>query len=170
LGLDFISYLLSKGADPNIMDNTLPLFLALASNDDELASLLLNAGADPNVKVERKTMMGQAALTASLAVLQKCLDKKGSVNLSDSYGWTVLHYAVASGDVEKVKLIVDARANAQARTTGAQRWGGVNVPYGSTPLDLALIIRKSVNSDSQQKGFDAIVDYLSTLQKPPSKK
>jgi ankyrin repeat protein len=170
LGLEFIAYLLSKGADPNVDDGSTPLLLAISSNREELALLLLDAGADPNMRIARKTIIGQAAMTASPAILKKCLDKKGNVALSDSFGWTALHYAVLSGDLEKIKLLIDAKSNPAARTNSNQRYGTIDVPYGSTPLDLARIIRKSANSDSQQKRFDEIVDYLSALQKPPPKK
>jgi ankyrin repeat protein len=170
LGLDFARYLLSKGADPNAADGSAPLLLAFASNDDELASLLLDAGADPNLRVARKSVIGQAALTASPAILRKCLEKKGSVTLTDSSGWAALHYAALSGDPEKVRILVEARANAQAATGSNQRMAGVDIPYGSTALEIARIMRRWVNADSQQKHYDEIVDYLSSISKPPAKR
>jgi ankyrin repeat protein len=170
LGLDIVGYLLSKGADPNIADGSTPLQLAIAADRDELSSLLLDAGADPNARVSGRPVIGQAAMTASPAVLKKCLDKKGRPTLTDSFGWTALHYAAFSGDLEKVKLLVDAKAGLSARTSGAQRWGSVDVPYGATPEDIARIVRKTANSDSQQRNFDAIIEYFAGLRLPPTKK
>jgi ankyrin repeat protein len=170
LGTDFAAYLLSKGADPNAAEGSTPLFLALSANDDDLASLLLDAGANPNARVVGKPVLSQAAMTASPAILKKCLDKKGNVALPDSYGWTALHYAVFAGDLEKIKILVDAKASLSARTSGAQRWGLVDVPYGSTPADVARIVRKSANADSQQRNFDKIIEFLAGLQKPTTKK
>ena len=169
LGIDFISYLLSKGADPNAAEGSTPLLLALAGNREDLASVLLDAGAGPNARVGSKTVLLQAALTGSSEILGKCLAKKGNVALTDSYGWTALHYAVLSGDLGKIKLLVDAKASLAARTSGAQRWGLVDVPYGSTPLDVARIIRKSANGDSEQKKYDEIIEYLKSPQPPPKK-
>jgi ankyrin repeat protein len=170
LGTDFAAYLISKGADPNAIEGTTPLLLAISDNDEDLASLLLDAGANPNARIVGKPVLCQAAMAASPAILKKCLEKKGNVALPDSFGWTALHYAVLAGDMEKIKLLVDAKASLSARTSGAQRWGPVDVPYGSTPADIARIVRKAANVDSQQRNFDEIIAYLSGLQKPSAKK
>lgn len=170
LGPDFISYLLSKGTDPNFADDSTPLFLALSSGREDIASLLLDAGADPNRRVGRKIAIGQAAMTGSPEILMKCLDKKGNVFLLDSFGWTALHYAVFSGQMEKIKLIVGAKANIWTRSTSEQWWDTIVIPRGSTALDIANILLKSANGDSRQRQFGEIVEYLSALQKPPTKK
>jgi len=69
LGIDFISYLLSKGADPNAAEGSTPLLLALAGNREDLASVLLDAGAGPNARVGSKTVLLQ--VLAGLRELQK---------------------------------------------------------------------------------------------------
>jgi ankyrin repeat protein len=88
----------------------------------------------------------------------------------DSYGWTALHYSVYSGQMEKIELLVGAKANIWIRSTAEQWWGTLVVPRGSTPLDIARIMQQSANNDSQQKQFGEIVEYLSALQKAPAKK
>ena len=58
--------------------------------------------------------------------LRKLTADKSAVSLADSRGTTPLHYAAAFGNVESVKLLLDAGASVNAKNT-----------FDATPLILA---------------------------------
>jgi ankyrin repeat protein len=104
------------------------LFKAIREGKAAVDSLL-RRGADANARDESgATVLMQAALNADAETLDLLLRRGAEVNAHNDIGATALHWALP--DREKVKLLLDHGANANAR---AESWG-------HTPLMLAAKI------------------------------
>jgi ankyrin repeat protein len=168
LGDDFVAYLLSKGADPDKADSSTPLALALDARREAAARALLEAGANPNKKARNDLSTFHICVFGSSTELVKAFLAKGAdPNLAGPDGFTPLHFAVMAHDLSKVKALVAAKASPAAKATQHTNYERVEVPAGTSPLELARLLQKASNSDSEQKDYQAIIDWLKSQ---PSKK
>ncbi len=62
----------------------------------------------------------QAALDGDYSRVKKLLDKGVSPDITDSSGYTALHYAARAGNVEVVKLLFEFKANPNPRTASGR--------------------------------------------------
>ena len=128
-----VRYLLSKGADPNKADATgiTPLHGSASVNDVAAAKLLLDKGSDANALAnvpQPASPLMLAGQNGNSELIRILLSKNVSVNAQSSLnnsrvqngviqfgGVTALHTAALAGNVEAVKLVLDAGANIHAQ-------------------------------------------------------
>jgi ankyrin repeat protein len=135
---DTVRKLLREGVDVNTRNQwgQTALFLACsyAYRNAELIKVLLDAGADPNVR-ERwgGTVLVSAVGTASdenrPPIVRELLRSHADVNVKDSSGMTPLMRAAFVGDVETVRILLGAGADANVSDHGETalklaRWKG----------------------------------------------
>jgi len=123
-----VKAVLSRGLDPNLRDpvrGETGLIIAIRYDAMQVVRLLL---AQPKLKVDQQAANGNTALM--MAAFQKnkpavlaLLEHGAQVNRP---GWTALHYAAASGDLDIMKLLLERSAFIDAAS-----------PTGTTPLMLA---------------------------------
>lgn len=151
---DLVELLLSYGAEVNRRDafpfgNT-PLHLAAVQGYVDLAGLLLAKGARVNVKnwfpgvtplqmAEKHSAMTdllkqhgaseeifEAVMRGNVEVLRTYLDRGGNVNLANSAGMTLLHFAAYAGQDETIEVLLTKGAEINAKDK-----------QGMTPLEYA---------------------------------
>src|SRR5579872_982187 len=144
-GLETVKLLLQKGAEVNVVDNGgfTPLNAAANIDNSAIAKLLIEKGAN----LEAKTSIGQvgtalmgAAHNGNLELTRLLLSHHADLNAisAESDGnvkngpvlvgnLAALHFAVANGNAEEVKLLLDAGAAVDTRDV-----------RGMTPLMLAV--------------------------------
>lgn len=123
-----VKAVLARGLDPNLHDPARGepgLIVAVRYASMQVVRLLL---AQPKLKVDEQAANGNTALM--MAAFQKnmpavlaLLERGAQVNRP---GWTALHYAAASGDLDIIKLLLERSAYIDAES-----------PTGTTPLMLA---------------------------------
>ena len=104
----------AKRADLNIRDkegNT-PLHLAIKSGSVKAARALLEAGADPSSENHDGVhpLMLAAMKTNGHYSLNLLINHGARVNATDQYKDTALHYAAQAGNLQSVKILVNAGA------------------------------------------------------------
>jgi len=125
-----VNQLLARGFDPNAANDQgqVALYLALRDEAPRVAAALL---AHPQIKVDLANASGEtplmiAALKGNLQWTQRLLERGAQVNRE---GWTPLHYAASSSEIESTAvavLLLDRGAAINARA-----------PNGNTPLMMA---------------------------------
>jgi ankyrin repeat protein len=128
-----IQLLISSGCDVDlkVRDGKTALHIAVEKGDLAATTLLLANTAS----VDCKDSLGRTPLFTAAwqdwRIVQVLLDAQTDPNVSDHAGWTPLHLAVSSDDVESTAMLVKAGANVHARTDD-----------GDTPLHRATLHRK----------------------------
>lgn len=118
---------LSRGMDPNAADRTgMPwLLIAAREKSEKVAQLLLD---NPKTDVDAldpadENALMFAAINQDLPLVKALIAKDAEVNKK---GWTPLHYAATSADVEIINLLLEESAYVDAGS-----------PNGTTPLMMA---------------------------------
>ena len=105
---EILSYLLSRGADPNVLGEGLPLINASRYADPHRLKMLLDAGADVNRKDDNGSTALMAACEKGLIENVKILmERGGDVDLADRGGKTAMDYAVTEGHDDLVMVLLD---------------------------------------------------------------
>ena len=128
---------LSKG-DPGLLgsfspDGFTPLTLAVFFGHRKVVKWLLEHGVDPNIPARNATKVmplhsaaAQKDSAVAVAISIDLLDHGAQVNVSQQAGWTPLHQAAASGNVELLKLLLSHGADRSAESED-----------GRTPIQMA---------------------------------
>lgn len=133
-----INFLLSKGADPNIMNARGDTALEYTAQSDYYATAaeaLLKHSANPNARNSGgRTPLGYAAQQGTIKVVEVLLAYKADINAGDKDGYTPLQgaidYGVAKGGKRLVEMLVNHGANVNVEI---DHYRG-----GSTPLAWAI--------------------------------
>ena len=142
-------------ADPALANATAPdgfspLGLAAFFKREDAARALLEHGADPSApsrNVMKVTPLHSAVADGGNTAIAKMLIAAGAeVNVAQRHGWTPLHGAAATGDVEVVRLLLARGADPHAKHDG-----------GATALDLA---RENDHSEAAALLHDAVLGKL----------
>lgn len=115
--LDTMTLLLDAGADVNAANRRRSTPLHWAIDDEAKVRLLLARGAAVNAtQVEGRTPLYQAAsLGDGLPIVKLLLTQGADPNIAIANGRTPLMAAAARGDVEAMRLLVEAKAQVDAR-------------------------------------------------------
>ncbi len=119
--LDLVKMLLDAGANPKLANRYNVTALAEACNlaNGEMIELLLKKGADPNATIgEGETPLMTASRTGTLSGVKALLAAGAKADAKESYrGETALMWAVAENHADIAKLLIDAGADVNARST-----------------------------------------------------
>jgi uncharacterized protein len=122
-------------------DGFTPLHLAAYFGQEAIAGMLLEHGAEPDA-VSRNAMALQplhsAAVSRSLAIVKRLLERRAEVNARQQGGWTPLHAAAFNGDVPMAECLLAHGADPSLKNDD-----------GKTAIDVAI-----------EKGHGAVVDLL----------
>jgi ankyrin repeat protein len=111
-------------------DGWTPLHLAAFFGKEDAARLLLNKGAVVNARSTnalQNTPLHAAAAGKHGTLVKLLIDHGASVNATQHGGWTAMHAAAQTGDIEMARALVAGGADVLVRAENNQ-----------TPLDLAL--------------------------------
>ena len=93
-------------------DGFTPLHLAAYFGREAMAGMLLEHGAEPGA-VSRNAMalepLHSAAVSRSLAIVKRLLERRAEVNARQHGGWTPLHAAAFNGDVPMAECLLAPR-------------------------------------------------------------
>ncbi|MFC1753152.1 ankyrin repeat domain-containing protein [Thermoproteota archaeon] len=123
-------FLLSAGADKEVLDGDshTPLILAAREGNADIVELLIDRGVEKDAAPNRWTALHEAAGEGKLEVAKALLSAGAKVDpISDWRNATPLHWAAQAGHTEIVKLLIQYKADIEARSN-----------YGETPLMRAV--------------------------------
>jgi len=134
--VELAGLLLSKGADPNAVnaDGDCALSIALVNGDDAMERLLLSAGANPLPAAVAQELRAIAALGAA-EILAENID----VTERDDKGQTLLHLAVADGNTDLIRRLLELGADVDARDKRGQTPLSHAIQAGSPPAVKMLL-------------------------------
>jgi len=147
-----IKLLIKHGANVTAANETgrTPLIKAAWWGDVEYIQLLLDAGAD----LERTSNVGKTALHESISsstntpMIRTLISKGANVNTTDKWGKTPLMDAVNQGQLDVVKLLVEADADIEMKSN-----------EGQTALDIAR-----TKKPSKVRPHTEVASYLESLK------
>ena len=159
---DIAAFLIEKGADVNLQDNSgnTALHIAVSSDDEDMARLLLRKGADLEVKNRAyKTPVAISVIEGYESITKVLIDAGADVNVrigpyetSD----TLLHKAVLSiskRNIRIVKLLLDSGADVHAR---AQFFGYTPLYYAE---DYAYYLPSPIPVLESRSEFVEVLKY-----------
>ena len=105
--LDTVKLLLENGANPNIKNNRDETPLLITRNKD-IAKILIEHGADVNIidKRNNNTPLFYAISNRDLETAKILIEYDANTNAINKQKYTVLHKAVASENIDMVKLLI----------------------------------------------------------------
>jgi ankyrin repeat protein len=169
-----VQFLLEKGADPNVVDESgeTPLMTALedysssgreAETRTKLASLLISKGADVNARDSRgDTPLLRAITWDNPMAVRLLLDKKANPNLADDEGNLPLVKAVKKGEVAMTTALLDAGADPDKKDEdGKTAWVHANqmANQGLT----ALLEKAGARAEFASMGWAGTESKITTL-------
>jgi ankyrin repeat protein len=183
--MEVVKLLLGAGAQANAANRYKITALAEAANlgNGEMIEALLKAGADPNsTSGEGETVLMTASRTGTVVGVKALLARGASVKAAESYrGETALMYAVAENHADIAKLLIDAGADVNAKSTFYDfnfrkvASGGTQAVYfrgGLTPLLFAsrqgaieaasvlIAAGADLNQGEPEYGFTPLLDAI----------
>lgn len=127
--------LVTGGLDPNSRTAAGTSVLMMAAGDREKVEILLRRGADVNLaaKTGFTPLMVAANDPDASAAIRLLIEHKASIAPPKAlHGSTPLFFAVSSGNVDAVKLLLERGANPRVKTI-------VGGAFSATPLEMAVI-------------------------------
>ncbi len=115
-------YLLSKGANVNLLCKETPLHEGVAKEDLNLIQLLLSHHADPNIRNKAgRTALHSALAKPEIKVCRLLLEHKADPNLlycgdGETSEWTPLQYAISASRLDLARLLLQHGADPNFKT------------------------------------------------------
>lgn len=135
--LALVKLLLNRGAIPNVGTEgrrTSPVAECAHNGNTEILKLLIAAGADVNAPQYGDVPISTAALRKHSEFVKLLIEAKANVNHQEESGFTTLMSAVAGGQLEIVKMLLEAGAKIDIADRAMRR----------TALDIALDRKKTL--------------------------
>jgi len=129
------------------IENSCAIMIAIQYSDTNTVKLLIDNGADV-VTEDGDTPLHYAAMYGRLGIFQMLIAKGADVNAKDRKAWTPLHIAAFDGEKEIIELLIAKGADMNEKTKG------------STPLDLAIVQKKTEIADLLRKHGGKTVEEL----------
>ena len=147
-GLEVLKLLIQSGANINAKDkgDITPLHIASGGGFIENVKILLQYGADTNLGRNYRPLH-IASAKGYVDVVQALLAVKTDVDFKDRHSWTALHYAAINKQNIVIKLLLDAKADVNAKV----------LKHLSTPFHLAT---QKGNGETAQMLLEAGADVL----------
>ncbi len=156
-----ITLLLDAHANPNapLLSGETPLMAAVDNGNRDAASLLLEHGADVNAK---ETKGGQTALMWAAAnrlpdIVKLLVDHGADPRARSTRGFTPLLFAAQQGDVESGRLLLQAGADVNDRSSGDGKTVLTVAAASGHKEFCVLVLEKGADPDvSDDGGFTAL--------------
>ena len=174
-----VKILLDAKADPNQTAFGLaPLFMAAESGDLETLRVLLKAGADVNQRLQAidedmKVRNGDTALIAAASmgvhagVARALLAAGANVNAQADNGKTALIQAVASDNVEVVRVPLEAHPNLQLEMKPPEQIDALSLAVGKSNAGIvALLVNAGANVDVLIDGEVSLLEFAILSDQP----
>jgi uncharacterized protein len=143
--------LITRGFDPNALDETGQPALALAAREGALrvAEALLTR---PELKLDARNRAGEtplmlAALKGHASLVKRLLERGAAVNQA---GWSALHYAATGPDSDIVRLLIERGATLDARSPNATTPLMMAAQYGSEASVQVLLAGREQLAERRQ--------------------
>ena len=126
---DYVTNLISQGADPNWSDPYRVSALSMACYDGhvKIVSYLLDHGAKVNAhdlgQMRDLTALMEASSKGDhtmIGVVKLLVDRGADVNIRGENGWTALIWAARAGNIEIVKYLLSKGADPHIKSSGGQ--------------------------------------------------
>ena len=162
--IEIVEYLIREGANVNLQnDGETRLLSAAYQGQHQILELLVNNGADTNHKRFRgASALHEAVANVSaenlkpkIAILETLLSHGIDIETADEDGYTALHCAALSGNLELAKVLISKGANVNAKNN-----------WGDNPLDSAasggylemakLMLQKGTKVNSEEEGCNGL--------------
>jgi ankyrin repeat protein len=153
--IETVRVLLDSGAAPNTASKTGWTALLLAADTCQtgagvaLVQLLLDKGAEVNSAVNgtKVTALMQAQRLPCIDVTRALLAKGANVNARDKDGWTAIMYALLTGSVDAVRILLEGGArlypqDAMPDGTTPSRWIDKNLT-GTKAKEMTQLLRRA---------------------------
>ena len=181
---EVVARLLDAGADPEVRtEGETALMTAVRTGSVDVVDLLIARGADLGATelASGQTLLMTAAAEMHRSVVRLLLARGADVHARSVVGFTPLLFAVRAGDLESVRLLIGAGANANERLPAV---GGVpgapagnddedGAPRGTTALVLAIgnahyelaqyLLEQGADPNADSEGQTALHALVSTM-------
>lgn len=148
--------LLDKGADPNAANEAGATALMWAVHDINKVKLLIRRGADVNAasKEGRTALLIASRQAGSSATIRLLMKHGAKADARDALGGTALMMAAETGDIEMVRLLLDAGIDVNARAEalyGAPRFDALppNMPKPAKSSGVDALMMASVTNNRE---------------------
>lgn len=163
-----VQSLLQRGFDPNTRDpkSMHGLFLALREPSPKVAHILINAP-----KIDLNAITGDGETPLMMAVFKgqtelaiAMIDKGADVNKP---GWTPLHYAATSGNVQLIKILLENHAYIDAESPNKTTPLMMAAHYG-TPGAVKLLLEEGADVSLKNELSLSAIDFAQAAKKQDS--
>lgn len=163
--LEIISFLLSKGVDPNGGTDRPTLIYAAAANKLEAAKLLIEAGADVNARNSSEDgrftpLIANAKNHGNVDFLRLLIENGANLDDVNKHGYTALAGASSEGSYEAVEYLLSVGANIESEKEEETTPLLAACIYGD--LEVAkLLLEKGANIEA--RNYDRLTPFLAAV-------
>lgn len=161
-----VESLLRRGFDPNTRDERglTGLLIALREPSPRVIQVLL---ASPQTNVELRNGNDEsplmlAAIKGQMDLVKQLIARDADINKP---GWTALHYAASSGQVEIMKLLLEKHAFIDAQSPNGTTPLMMAAMYGS-PESVRLLLDEGADASMKNQQNMSAIDFAAQGRRP----